>query len=394
MSKGTKTFWAAVMIVVVVAVVYALQQKGKTPGAPATGAATLSGPVKIGGMIPLTGEGAAYGTPIQRAGLLALEEINAAGGIGGQKVEVVWEDSKCDSREGASAAQRLVNVSGVKYIFGGVCSSETLAASPITEPAKVLVISPSATSPDVTTAGDFVFRLSPSDAFAGRIGAEYAYNKMYGKKAAVISETKDYTQGLRKVFTERFKELGGEIVADETYNTGSTDFRTQILKVKQANPDVVYVVPQAPASGILILKQMAEQKVGAKLLTAEVLVGRDVVKENAKLMEGLIGIEPYFDETAPKSAAFVSAYKAKYNEELAFPAFQANMYAQFYLLKEAIEKVGDSTEKVRDFLYGVKDWEYAGGKLTFDKNGDPLAEYSVKQAQNGEVKEIEVVKPQ
>lgn len=389
MNKGSKLFWG----IVVVAIVIIILALARTPsGGPA---GLPDGPLTLGMVLPLTGDGAAYGIPLQRAGELALAELNAAGGIAGKQIKAIWEDGKCEGKEATAAAQKLINIDQVKIIFGGACSSETLAIAELANAAKVLVISPSATSPDLTEkGGDFVFRTAPSDAAAGAIAAEYAYNKLAAKKVAVISETKDYAQGLRRVFTEKFKTLGGEIVADETYNTGDTDMRTQILKIKTSAPEVVYIVPQTPAPGILILKQLAVSGVKAKRLTAEVMIGRNVVAENKARMEGLVGIEPWFDDQGALAAGLLTKYKEKYNEEAPFPAFQANMYSQFYLIKEAIEKHGLNTEALRDWLYGVKDWKHALGTLTFDTYGDPVGlPYSVKKVDKGELKELEVYQP-
>jgi branched-chain amino acid transport system substrate-binding protein len=349
--------------------------------------------LKIGVMLPLTGDAAAYGIPLQRAAQIAVEEINSQGGISGKKIEIIWEDSKCDAASGAAAAQKLVNVNKVKYIMGGACSSETLAAAPITEEAKVIMISPSATSPDITKAGDFLFRTAPSDALAGRVAANYAFESMKARKAAIISEKTDYAQGLRKIFKERFEELGGKIVLDEQYETGATDFRTQILKMKNAKPDLLYLVPQTPTSGILVLKQMKDQKLELAILTAEVLIGRDVISENKALTEGIIGFEQFFDESNPFARTFIETYKARYQEELAFPSFMSNIYSQFYLLKEAIEKVGDDPVKVRDYLYQISNWQHALGSLTFDQNGDPLSVYAIKKVKDGTLEQIDVVKP-
>lgn len=389
MNKGAKLFWGLVLLAVIVVIVAV----ARTPGGPSN-ADLPEGPIKIGFVAPLTGDGAAYGIPIQRAGELALADINQSGGILKRQLEVVWEDGKCDPKDATAAAQKLINIDKVSAIFGGVCSSETLAMAPLAEAAKVLVVSPSSTSPDLTTAGEFIFRTAPSDAAAGAVAAEYAYNKLGSRKAAVISETKDYTQGLRKVFTERFKALGGEVVVDETFNTGDTDFRTQILKLKNAAPDVVYLLPQTPTPGVLILQQLTINGVEAKKLTAEVLLVRSVVDENKQHMEGLIGVEQFFDETSELWQGFVAAYKARYNEDPPFPSYQANTYSQFYMLKEAIEKVGLNSEKIRDHFLGLKDWGHTLGTLTFDKNGDPVGlPYSIKAVENSELKELEVYRP-
>lgn len=351
---------------------------------------TLDEPLKVGVIVPLTGDGAAYGVPVQRAALLAVEEINDAGGIGGQPVEVVWEDGKCEADEATAAAQKLINIDQVKIIFGGVCSSETLAIAPLAETKAVLVISPSATSPDITEAGEFIFRTAPSDAFAGQVAAEYASAKLGKQTAAVISENKDYAQGLRRVFTERFTALGGKVAVDETYNTGATDFTSQIIKIKAAKPDVIYLVPQTPAPGVQMIKQLSAQEVTAQLLTAEVLIGRDIVSENGATMEGLIGIEAYFNEQGERASKFLAAYEQEYKEKPPFPFFMANMHAQFFLIKDGVEKVGLDTAKLRDWLTGLEDWEGTMGTLTLDENGEPLLDYAIKQVKDGKLEDVEI----
>ena len=345
----------------------------------------LKGSYKIGVMYPLSGDGAAYGLPIQRATKLAIDEINEKGGINGKKLEAIYEDSKCNPKDGNAAAQKLVNIDKVRVIIGGVCSSETLAAAPITEANKVILISPSATSPDITNAGDLVFRVASSDAYAGIVASDYAFNYLKSRKAALISETTDYAQGLRRVFKENFEKLGGTIAADETYNPEDTDFRTQVTKVKASNPDVIYIVPQVPPKGVLLVRQINEAGVKQQLLTAEVLIGRNVIKDNADDMEGLIGVEQKFDDKAPKAAALLAKYQQEAKEEAPFPAYMSGAYDIVYLLVDAIGKYGYDSEKIRDYLYSLKDYDGAVGKLTMDENGDPIMEYFVNQVKSGEL---------
>lgn len=394
MSKGSRIVWWIIALLVIVGVIYYLSNINE--GAQPSGL-KLEQPLKIGGIVPLTGDGAAYGIPIQRAAEMAVSEINAAGGVGGQPVSVLWEDGKCDGKEATIAAQKLVNVNRVPFVIGGVCSSEALSIVPIAEPAKVLVLSPSATSPDLNkptdkVTYDYFFRLSPSDAAAGKIAAEHASKKLGFTKAAIISEKKDYAQALHKVFKENFTAAGGTIVAEESYQTGATDFRTQILKIKSANPETIYVVPQTPAPGVLILKQLKENEVKAQLMTAEVIIGRDVVKENGALMEGLIGIEQYFDENADRAKIFLAKYKQTYNEDPPFPAFMANMHAFLYMIKETVEANGLDAEKNRAWIAAVKDWPSTAGNVTFNEVGDPLASYVIHRVSEGKLTDLEVVK--
>lgn len=353
--------------------------------------------VKIGVLQPLTGDAASYGESELRAIQVAVDEINVKGGVLGKNIELIVEDGKCDPQAGGTAAQKLVNVDGVKIIIGGACSGETLAASKVTEPAKVILLSPSASSPKVTEAGDFVFRTYPSDALAGKIAASYAYREIKARKAAIVSELTDYAQGLRDVYKSSFAALGGKIVADETYTTGDTDFRTQILKIKNAKPDVIYVIPQTVTPGLAIFKQLRENKVSVAFTTAEVLLDRQAVKDNKDVLEGVIGVEPAIDwDGNSKAHGFREAHRLKF-KDVDPGSFAANAYDAVYLVKEALEATIASgeidAEKVRDWLYAVKNWPGAVGPFTMDKNGDPLIGESIRKIVSGEVTDLGAYTP-
>lgn len=374
-----------VAIIAVVLVLYGVSKR-QTP-APADGGAALPDVVKIGSILPLTGGGGPYGIPARRAMEIAVEEVNAAGGIAGKPVEVVWGDGKCGGADAATEAQKMVSVDGVKVIFGGYCSGETIAAAPITEQAKVLLISPGSSSPKITSIGDFVFRTYPSDALAGKVAAEYARNILKLQKVAVVSEQTDYAQGLRGAFKDAFSAGGGAVSGDEVFQTGTSDFRTLLLKVKETNPEAVYVAPQTGDAGVLLLQQLKEIGYTGARITAEVLMDRKLATDNAALFEELVGVEAGIDDADPKYAAFLAKYKEKYNEDPGgIPLGNANAYSQVYLLKDAIETVGYDTAKIRDWLYDLKDWSGGLGTLTFDENGDPITGYfGIRQVKGGAV---------
>jgi len=366
------------------------------------GLAIFSGPsgeaatIKIGAVLPLTGDAASYGESENRAIQVAVEQVNNAGGVKGRQLEIVNEDGKCDPQIAGTAAQKLVNIDKVKIIIGGACSGETLAAAEVTDPAQVILISPSATSPAITTAGDFVFRTAPSDALAGRVAARYSYRELNTRKAALITELTDYAQGLRSVFKDAFKALGGQVVADETYNTGDTDFRTQILKIKNLRPDVVYLVPQSPTPAIAIIRQLRENRVTASYVGGEAFLDPDTISNNATLMEGVFGVLPVVDwENNPKAKALFEAHRAKFNSDPGI--YAANAYDAFHLIREALdatlteagENAGEiDTAAVRDWLYGVSNWPGAVGPLTIDENGDPVMGQNVRKVVNGELTDL------
>lgn len=353
-------------------------------------AAQTGDTIVIGSVLPLTGDGAAYGLPIQKAAILALEEINAKGGVNGKKIEVIWEDGQCKGESSASAAQKLINIDKVKLILGGVCSSETLGIAPIAEENKVLVFSPASTNPKITEAGDFIFRNSPSDSFQGKVLAEAAY-ATGAKKAGVIHEQSDYAIGVKDVFVEHFTKLGGEAMA-EAYTADAPDLRTQVLKVKAANSDVIVAIPQTPAKGDVIFRELQKQGVGTdlQLVANEVIAGDyELLAKHADFIEGMITADL---SHAPESEQFkhlITAYTEKYNESLPYVTYLARAYDAVYLLTDGISAVGYDAEKLRDWLYNLKDWKGAEGTLNFTENGDPKSGFLLKVVRGGKLTDPE-----
>lgn len=342
--------------------------------------------IVMGAVMPLSGDAASYGEPISQQLMLAVDNINEAGGIDGKMLEIKLEDGKCNPKDASTAATKLIDVDGVKVIFGGVCSGETLGMAPIAEQNEVVLISPSATSPDITDAGDYVFRTAPSDAYAAKVAAEKAI-EMGFMKAAILHETTDYAQGLQRTFETVFEESGGEIAAVESFSTEDTDLRTQALKIKNTNADAVYVVPQTPAKGALAVKQLQEQGVEAQLFTAELLIGRDVAKENAELFEGMIGVEAAFDDEGGIASEVLAEYQSEYGEP-PWPFYQAAVRDAVYVVADAVREHGYDATAIKDALYATENWEGAVGDLTFDENGDPILSFRVMEIVSGDVIEV------
>ncbi|KKW18983.1 MAG: Receptor family ligand-binding protein, partial [Parcubacteria group bacterium GW2011_GWF2_50_9] len=199
-SSFAKTaVWIVLLILVVGGLIFYESKKGEEE-------AVTKEPIKIGVLVPLTGDGAPYGEPARNVYLLAAEEINAAGGVSGQPLELIIEDSKCNGKDATSAAQKLINIDKVQIILGGFCSSESIAATPVAEAAKVAILSPGSSSPDLTGISPYFFRNYPSDASQGKVLAEAAATRGW-KKIAFLQEQTDYALGVYKAFSSRFTEL-------------------------------------------------------------------------------------------------------------------------------------------------------------------------------------------
>lgn len=336
---------------------------------------------KVGVLTPLTGDEASYGTAMQRAYDLAVAEVNAKGGVNGKQLELVYEDSKCDGSVATTATKKLVNVDGVDYILGGTCSSETLAAALITQEARVMVVSPSATSPDITDAGDLVFRTYPSDNFEAKMVAAHATQNEY-TRAAIISETTDFAQGVRNAFKVSYT---GTVVFDETFNSGETDFQTLITKLRVANPQMVYVSPQSPVAGELILKQINEAGLNVAVYANNAMIDRSAIATNPSLYEEVVMAEVQIPKDG-KAAVMLAAYEALYGKSPEFVAYTASAYDSVYLLALAINAVGSDPEAVAGyFSYQIVDWPGAIGIFNFDENGDAEVELALVQAIGGQL---------
>ncbi|TSC76823.1 MAG: branched-chain amino acid transport system substrate-binding protein [Parcubacteria group bacterium Gr01-1014_31] len=339
-------------------------------------------PLVIGAVLPLTGPSASFGVPLRRAGELAVKELNAAGGMNGRTLMVLWEDGKCDAREATAAAQKLINIDKVGIIFGGACSNETLAIAPLAQEAGVILISPSASAPEISAAGTYVFRTAPSDAKAGEMAARYAYLELNAKTAGVITENSDYPRSLREAFIKEFRILGGRVALDADLPHPADDLSSLFDRVSAAAPEVLYLLPESGASGVGLVKQLRARATDTPLISSELLINRDLVGEQGKALQGVLGLEVYFDDRATATSAFLSAYAKTYREPPPFPAVMANMHSQFALLRDGITAVGTDPNSLRAWLQQIRGWEGTLGMLTFDENGDAVRDYAVVRVNN------------
>ena len=342
--------------------------------------------LEIGGIFPLTGDGAAYGIPLQQVTDMAVAEINANGGVGGKELKIIYENGECGPKGASTAANKLINVDKVKIILGGLCSGETLGAAPITEAAGVLLFSAASSSPDVSDAGDYVFRNYPSDATSGNKIAQVMFDRGH-RTVGILSENTDYAQAITRVFRETFESLGGTVVVNENFNPQDTDFRTQILKIKTEETDAIFIVPQTPATFGLALQQVTQLEVPAELYTNEFAAATDILEQYSQDIEGAYFAEGYFDGENPLAVEMFAKYETQHEKPGgALPlSYYATSYDAVYILKEAIEAVGHDATAIKDYLNALENRPGAAGSLTFDENGDPIAEYVLKQVQNGEV---------
>jgi len=341
-------------------------------------------PIKVGAIFPLTPDKAPYGQPMQKVAQIALDEINAAGGVNGKKLEFIWENGKCNGGDATTAANKLINVDQVKIILGGYCNDETLAIADVAEPAHVVVLSPGSSSPDITYAGDYIFRNYPSDSSQGKVLADGA-QKMGFKKVGILVEKSDYTLGIQKVFEEQFKQNGGEVVV-ETYLPDDKLYTDSLLKLKTEGVDALFVDPQTPVKADLIFKQLEAMKWNVKLLGNDVIAGyQDLIGKYSKLLEGMLVAEFSYNKENPDFKKLAAKYKETVGKELPYGTYASTTYDAVSIIKEGLAKVGNDADFFKDYLYNIHDRKGLAGSLTFDENGDPASGDSLEIVKNGKV---------
>ena len=328
-----------------------------------------SNSVKIGGIFPLSGQVAVYGVECKNGVDLAIEEINAAGGINGKPIVLVSEDDEGNPDKTVNAFKKLSTKDGVKVIIGSLTSGCTQAITTLSQASKVVQIAPAATAPAITDAGDFIFRACFIDPFQGTVGGKFAAETLGKKRAAILYDIgNDYSVGLADNFKIAFTKAGGSIVSEESYATNDKDFNAQLTKIKNANPDVVYL-PDYYGTVALIAKQLRAQGINVPMVGAD---GWDGLTSNAgdEVLGGYYSNHYAVDSTEPAVKKFVESFRAKYNKDP--NSFAALGYDCVYLIRDAIVAAGaEDSIAVRDAL-AKTDGDYVTGHLTFDEKHNPI----------------------
>jgi branched-chain amino acid transport system substrate-binding protein len=351
--------------------------------------------IVLGHFASMTGDTATFGTSSDEGIRLALDEINAKGGVLGKKVKVLTEDDRSQADEAKTAASKLIHQDRVVALLGEISSSKSIAAAPVAQEAKIPMVSPGSTNPKVTELGDYIFRVCFIDPFQGTAMANFAMNNLKAKRLAILYPVNsDYGVGLRDFFADAVKKAGNQIVADVGYTEKSdTDFKSQLTKIKNANPDAVYVSGYYTEAG-LIARQARELGLNVPLLGGDGWDSDQTVKIGGKAVDGCYFSNHYSpDEQRPEVQEFVKAYKAKYAGKV--PDAMAILgYDALKVLCEAITKAGSTDgTKIRDALAATKDYPGASGSITIDENRNAKKSIVILKIQDGKFNYVATVKP-
>lgn len=379
----------AAALAAAIALTVAACSGGGTPGQGSAG----SDEILVGEFSSLTGGTATFGQSTHNGITLAFDEINAAGGVLGKKLKVLVEDDQSKPEEAATAVQKLISQNRVVAVLGEVASSRTLAAAPIAQANKVPLISPSSTNPKVTEVGDYIFRVCFIDPFQGAVMAKFAANSLKLKRVAILYDVRnDYSVGLRNFFSETYKSLGGEVIGEQVFSEGDSDFRAQLTQLKSLKPEAIYVPGYYTEAGT-IARQARELGITVPLMGGDGWDSPKLTEIGGQAIEGSYLSNHYsVDDPSPAIQKFVGDYKARFG---ATPdALAALGYDAAKVLADAFKRAG-TTEgpKVRDAIAATKGFVGVTGSITIDEKRNAVKPAVVLKVVNGKFQYVETIAP-
>jgi branched-chain amino acid transport system substrate-binding protein len=360
---------------------------------PSSGTGAGGEVIKVGEFASLTGSEATFGQSSHKGTALAVENLNAAGGVLGKKIQLLTEDDQSQAGQPATVVRKLISSDGVVAILGEVASSKSLEAAPICQQYKIPMISPSSTNPKVTETGDYIFRVCFIDPFQGTVMANFARKTLKLNSVAVLTDVKsDYSLGLAKFFKQGFIADGGRIITEQNYSAGDKDFNAQITAIKAANPDGIFIPGYYTEVGLIAL-QARQQGITAPMFGGDGWESSSLVLIGGKALEGCYFSTHFSTQDAsPAVQDFVKKFHAKYNET---PDTMAALgYDSAIILAEAMKRAGATGgATVRDALAATKDFAGVTGKITIDADRNASKSAVILAITNGQFQYIQTVSP-
>lgn len=329
---------------------------------------TATGTINIGEFGSMTGSEATFGISTHRGIEMAIEEANKAGGVKGRQLNLISLDNQGKTGESAAAVTRLITQNKVIAILGEVASSRSLEAAPIAQQYKIPMITPSSTNPKVTEVGDHIFRVCFIDPFQGTVMAKFAFENLKAKKVAILRDVKsDYSVGLANFFAETFKQMGGEIVADQSYQAGEIDFKGQLTAIRSQKPDAIFVPGYYTEVG-LIARQAKQLGLKVPLMGGDGWDSSKLYEIGKEAINGNYFSNHYTTEsTDPVTQDFIKRYKERYNEVP--DGLAALGYDSARVLIEAMERASTLDSKtIRDEIAKTKDFTGVTGKISINEH--------------------------
>ncbi len=330
---------------------------------PGSRAATAD--IVIGAALPMSGDVSYYGQDSRRGIDLALDEINAKGGINGGQVRVIYQDTQGQGAVAVSAVRSLLDVQHVLAVIGGGTSTETLAMAPIAEREQHVLLTPVSSAAAISRAGDYTFRSVPSDGAQAANLAKWVFAKGY-HKVALIYVNQSWGVGLETDFVTQYEQLGGRVVVTKSSDQGDVDFRTQLVAMRAAQPQAYIAIVYAKEGGLL-LRQARELGIKNQFFGADPWTKHEFLDASGGAGNGVLFTTPAMFNGA-EYRAFAAKYNARYHQQPGI--YEAHGYDCMMLLAHAIQKAGTSPQAIRNALASTRNYMGATGNTTFDANGD------------------------
>lgn len=323
--------------------------------------------IKIGHIAPMTGDAAVYGEWENQGIDLAVSEINAKGGIKGKKLEIIHEDDQLNPTLMINALNKLITVDKVPAVIGETSSSGTLALAPIAERNKVVLISDGAAAIKVTEAGDYVFRVYPTNALEGKKLVELA-SLLNLTDAAILYINDDFGTDLSKVIDDEYTKNGGTVLISEGYAFDTVDFRTQLTKIQAKNPGLIFLIGY-PKEMAIVMKQSKELGIKSQFLAPDSFNVPQIIDWSGNTTEGVIFVYPS-DGDPMRWQEFKQKINSTYGKDA--NTITAMAYDATNVLAASMQDNGFTGEAIKNGLYQIKDYPGVTGNITFDKNGDAI----------------------
>jgi len=348
--------------------------------------ANTGGDILIGEYGSLTGAQATFGQSTHNAIMMAIDEINANGGVNGRKIKVLTEDDQSKQEEAANAVTKLISQNGVLAVLGEVASSCSLAAAPICQSNKVPMITPSSTNPEITKKGDYIFRVCFTDDYQGENIAKYAATQLHIKRAAILTDVKnDYSTGLTTTITRVFTSLGGQIVGTASYSNGDSDFRSQLTSVRAKNPEAIFVPGYYTDVGQIAI-QSRDLGMKQPLLGGDGWESPKLIEIGGHSLDGSMYTNHYFyGDPNPLVRNFVQKYKDRYG---AIPDGMAALgYDAARVLADAIKRAKKlDGPSLKDAIAETKNFACVTGTITIGPERNAVGKkIIIEEVKNGQL---------
>lgn len=360
------------------------------------GCADSSSPdvIKVGEFASLTGKEAAFGQSSHKGTVLAVEDINAAGGVLGRQIRLITDDNQSKAGESTTIVKKLITLDKVVAVLGEVASGRSKEGAPVCQERKIPMISPASTNPEVTQVGDYIFRVCFIDPFQGSVIGKFTLDTLKARRVAVLTDVAaPYSVGLSEFFKEYIKTHGGTVVADQKFTGGDKDFKGQLTAIKAVNPEAIFAPVYYTEAGLIAL-QARELGIAVPLLGGDGWEASQLIEIGGKALEGCYFSTHYSAESqAPEVVEFVRKYKARYNNEI--PDTMAGLgYDSMMVLADAIRRAGTTDpQPLRDAIAATRDFPGVTGRLTLDANRNASKSAVVMTIKDGQFKYVETIAP-